>query len=334
MAITKKILDGITFYPANYCINSALGTYLKYYDVDLFADIVGRYWEFVLGVDHGKGFFSEEMVRYRILPTINTYMELLEDKYGFCFTFKRLEKSKELLLDSVRDCVKNDLPVILGVDGYYLSHYDSYHQYHGLSWNHFIIVYGFDDATEEIYFLDLTRSFIDGPRHTLDYSIFYEAVFPQDDIYQLTVDMATIKMEKKILDTVASSAQQVGQTNVDGILKETDQEQIYFNQDALRQLAWEFEQLAASSDSYAREKLLAPILNQIILISQQRLANLQHWKKFNKSDVPQVEKSFRSWEKIKYVLSPRRRIDIAEKYQRCSVYINDIIKLEDRYYAT
>jgi hypothetical protein len=203
----------------------------------------------------------------------------------------------------------------VSIDPYYLQHYENYKQYHGLNWNHYIIVYGYSDLNEKIYFIDATRAFMKGPKHEINYHMFYEGVFPNENIYRLPCELVVMT---EIKEEHLNSGKPLNFKNVHQI----------------RDLAKEMRLLGTHANEQFLKQALVKILNQVVLISQHRWGNKGYVQKYIDPQNTQVDQIARCWDRIKYALSPIRKKPLNEKFLTVAEYIEEVADLEEVFHVS
>ncbi|WP_238651764.1 BtrH N-terminal domain-containing protein [Paenibacillus piscarius] len=321
-------LDGVNYYPAQYCITSVFGTCLSYYGIDLFSDLLGRYWDFQFEYFPAEDFLLGRYPNYNISPVTKPYYRILQEDFGVQFRTLNIGEDKNSLLRACQSQLMLGSPVIASVDPYYFPHYGNYLRYHGLLWNHYVVVYGCSEALQKIYYVDSTRAFVMGARHEMDVEDFYKAVFQKNNIYSLEPEL--VVMDPPVTNQVQSGigdwfscdpGKERQHSSGNGV-------QISVGTQGLELFIEHLQIVSAIQGTERQQQALERILNQVVLICQHREGNAKYTEKHAHCQDLSISIILRTWQKIKFSLSPARSKDHRQRFCNVADYLKEIVSAE------
>lgn len=306
----------ITPYPLNFCSTSVLASALKYYDIDFFTDLFGSVWDLKLDIQYNE-FLESFYKTLTIEPMAFNYPKSL-DKY-FNIKICTLNIDYKNVLKTIKEYIDSGDIVICSMDPYYFAHYENYLNYHGLNWNHYVILYGYDPIHNEIHYMDTTRGFIEGYYHKISYQTFLESVFPKDNIYETVgeayiLNLDSYKAEKK-------------EFFYNGIEKSNE----ICNYEVISILKNKLIQYKEISNLKFKEYQLDKLLKGIILVSQHRTGNLKYLEENfpNSGYINEVKEIVELWSRMKFSISPSRKKNLEQKYHDIIKYL-DVLEQKEK----
>lgn len=142
----KKIIENWVHRPGNHCASTALSDLMHFYDIKLSE-------EMCFGLGAGLGFFYVKGEIFNPTHAIMTRSATLEPDFfnhiGIPFVW-RLEKDAQKAIGLAEEFIKNDIPVLLQTDIYYVNYYKSSSHFNG----HVVIQWGFDKDIGIAYLAD------------------------------------------------------------------------------------------------------------------------------------------------------------------------------------
>jgi len=321
----KILLENVSYYPAKYCITSVLGSYLKYYGIDLYADLLGEIWDFEFSV-FPNGTLCQ-LPEVRIRPLRHHVLDILSCGYGVKMQPETITNDKELITNTMK-ALSEGLPVIVSADPYYFGHYENYLKYHGLKWNHYIIVYGIDMSRKEVFYNDSTRAFCGGCSHTFSFEEFVAAVFPRPNIYATVPEFYTMVLDQK------AQLDKAGCFKTEWSAREGSGQYILkaYGKNGLESLL-EFAAYAALIKSdVLQDEIITSCLNQIVLMAQHRKGNYTFLMKKGDTRSVKILRIVGQWEKMKYCMSPLRKKHYLERMNTFRTYLEEVIEMEREVY--
>lgn len=319
------VLDNIFFYPVNYCINSVLGSYLKFYGIDMYEDLLGQIWDFYVSLSSCNEYLSLRKICIR--PMKYKVIDVLSSGFGVEVQKLYITNMSEII-KTCKLFLQQGKPIIAGADPFFFEHYENYKKYHGLKWHHYILIYGIDLDQEQILYIDNTRGFVKGYKHSLSFSDLTKAMVPEHNIFELAPEMYILKMENfhSSLDKKYMRRFHQSDSNAKECL-------VADKADGIKLLRKIVKEISYIKNNELQECITADCLNQIALVAQHRKANSNYLSKIGElSTAEKVGYIAKQWEKIKYSLSPLRNKGYQEKYQNFNNYLDEIYKLEKEVY--
>lgn len=319
----EKVLQGITHNSIQYCVTSVIESYLKYYGIDLMTDILGRYWGLHLLVKPSRELFRENG-DYRISPVPNSYTDILKECCGISLKNVIGSWNKEEFISCCKRYINQGYPLIVNADPYYFENYENYYHFHGLNWNHYILVYGYSDTTKRFIYLDSTRTFVNGAIHTISYEELYESVFGEINIYGIEPEMCI--MEKP--ETVRIFHQNTFDTGYIKVNRKEQYKEIYHGKEAMEELAKVLREEAYLQNENEQKLFMDSLLNQVVLMVQHRKANLSYSNKYIHRDIETLNQIIKHWNMVKFSLSPVRKKKNKDRFLDSANYIDILSELE------
>lgn len=140
----KKIIDGWVHIPGLHCGSVTLRDVMTYY---------GYNWSepMCFGIGGGLGFYYT--IREDVSPSHMIFVRgpLMETTFLSIVDKERSwEHAEKDVIDTIKNYINEDIPVIIQTDIYYLEYYNSNTHFPG----HIISVWGYDDDTQTIFVAD------------------------------------------------------------------------------------------------------------------------------------------------------------------------------------
>jgi hypothetical protein len=186
----RHIIQNYKHSPGYHCGSSGIKNLLSYYGCNISEDMV-------IGLGEAPSFYYFSDPSFDPVKIIHTRFGYFEETFikntGLPFRIESgLENAESWL--AVRDYIKNNIPVMVRTDIFYLPYFDSKVHFNG----HIVVAWGFDEENNEVYLSDTLRP------ETQTVSI--------TDLILARASKTPPYMEKNIIFTISEN---VDKTNID-----------------------------------------------------------------------------------------------------------------------
>ena len=335
----KVMIDDLQIQGISYCGYNSIAILLKKLGIDFTTDLLGLEWGFQFHRRYDIGICEEYekwVPDYYITTEINTVKYLLENFWLIRIKHVHASNINEYM-KLLKTYIDVGTAVIKAVDVKYLKYFSEYQNRHSESY-HYITICGY--STNEICFIDSSRSFVEGELHTVTYSEFYKMVQPDDNVFHLKLEFALLENTFSINNQNDSIRKKHFTESIEKMFQ--DSVPIYENGwvkysglSALTEFSKEMLLISKFGDEKIIQNYMKKIFPMIVMCSQQRKGNMSYLMKWldgiHKDNDRMMElcmKLKQAWESLKLTYYNIRKKEWRIVAESSSEILHEIYKIE------